>query len=385
MAPGIRVLHCAGFRFDSPSWEGPEGWVAQRNQDLWQTFAGVLSLCRAEKIDFLLLAGNLFEQEYVRKETVERVAKSFAKLEGTKIFIVPGERDQLVTTSAYRLAVWPSNVHIFSGGLSSVKPSPNVTVYGAGCTSYCHDEPFLDGFQTARDGTLQLMLLHTEVGSVKSKSLISILPEQIASSGLNYLALGHRDVWSGVQQEGETFWADCGSTEARSFRESGPHGVLLGVIEEGSVRLEFRELGQRCYIEKTLAIEHDMAGLVAKLLAETSSQERQKDLFRIKLAGPLEDVEAAIPALKKILADKFRYIEVLPSEGRPSQLGQDIVNTVGQKTGNGDGFPTLTQLFIEKIKERHAVSKSVEDYEHWELVQKIGLAALGQGREDDED
>ncbi|ODA40514.1 hypothetical protein [Desulfosporosinus sp. BG] len=385
MASVVRVLHCAGFRFDSPSWEGPEEWVTQRNQDLWQTFEGVLSLCLSEKIDFLLLAGNLFEQEYVRKETVERVAKSFAKLEGTKVFIVPGERDPLVTTSAYRLAVWPSNVHIFSGGLSSVKTSLNVTVYGAGCTSYCQEEPFLDDFQTSRDGTLQLMLLHTEVGSVKNKSLISILPEQIAASGLDYLALGHRDVWSEVRQEGETYWADCGSSEARSFRESGPHGVLLGEIEKGSVRLEFRELGQRRYIEKTLAIEPDMAGLVEKLLAETSTQERQKNIFRLKLAGSLEDVEAAVPALQNVLEGKFRYIEVLPSEGRPSQAEQDIVNKVGRKTTNGYGFPILTQLFADKIKERLDVLESSEDYEHWELVQRIGLAALGQGREDDED
>ena len=107
MAPCVRFLQCAGCRFDSPSWEGPEGWTAQRNQDLWQTFEAVLSLCRSEKVEFLFLTGDLFEQEYVHKETVERVARSLAKLKGTKIFIAPGERDPFVTTSAYRLAVWP--------------------------------------------------------------------------------------------------------------------------------------------------------------------------------------------------------------------------------------------------------------------------------------
>lgn len=374
MAPCVRVLHCAGFRLDSPSWEGPEGWTAQRNQDLWQTFEAVLSLCRSEKVEFLLLAGNLFEQEYVRKETVERVAKSFAKLDGTKIFIAPGERDPLVTTSAYRLVEWPSNVHIFSGGISSVKiPSQNVTVYGAGWTAYRQDEPFLDGFQTTRDGTLQLMLLHAEVE-----------PAQIASSGLTYLALGHQEAWSGIRQERETFWSDCGSPEARSFRESGSHGVLIGEIEKESVRLEFRDLGQRRYIEKILQIKSDIEGLVAKLLVETSIQERQKNLFRIKLSGPIQGVEAAIPVLQTLLADKFRYVEVLAFEGRMSQYGQDGARNVQPLTKNRDGYPTLTQVFADIIQERLAGAESAEDYRHWELVQKIGLAALGQGREDDE-
>jgi len=386
LASCIRVLHCAGFLFDSPLWEGPEGWAKQRNQDLWQTFEALLSLCRSEKVEFLLLSGNLFEQEYVRKETVERVAKAFAKLDRTKIFIAPGERDPLVTTSAYRMAVWPSNVHIFLGGISSVKISPqNVTIYGAGWIAYRQEEPFLDGFETTQDGTLQLMLLHAEVDSVKNTGkFISIVPEQIASSGLTYLALGHQEVWSGIRQEGETFWADCGSVEARSFRESGPHGVLLGEIDNESVRLEFRELGQRRYIELNLTIQSDMEGLIAKLLAETSPQERQKNLFRIMLSGPSLEVEAVIPVLQKILAEKFCYIEVLPSEGLPSQSEQDVVRPVPPTTRIEEGYPTLTQIFVDKIQERLKRAESTEDSEHWELVQKIGLAALGQGREEDE-
>ena len=387
MASCVSVLHCAGFRFDSPAWEGPERWAAQRNQDLWQTFEAVLSLCRSEKVELLLLAGNLFEQEYVRKETVERVAKSFAKLNGTEIFIAPGERDPLVTTSAYRLVVWPSNVHIFTGSLSSVEISTlNVTVYGAGWIAYRQDEPFHDGFQTTRDGTLQLMLLHAETDSgMNTEGFISISPEQIASSGLNYLALGHQETWSGIRQARKTIWADCGSPEARSFRESGPHGVLLGEIEQECARFEFLELGQRRYIEKNLAIQSDLEGLAAQLLAETSPEERQKDLFRIKLSGHVRDVEAAIPVLQQLLANKFRFVEVLSFEGQLTQLGPDVIRTKEPMTGDRDGYPTLTQIFVDKIQARLDLAENTEDYEHWELVQKIGLAALGQGREDDED
>ncbi|MHB8124978.1 MAG: metallophosphoesterase family protein [Desulfitobacteriaceae bacterium] len=403
MSSSVRFLHCAGFRFDSPSWEGPSVWAAMRNQDLWQTFEAVLSLCRSEKVDFLFLTGDLFEQEYVRKETVERVARSFAKLDGTRIFIAPGERDPIVITSVYRLAVWPSNVHIFIGGISRVEiPLRKVTVYGAGWTTYRQEGAFLDGFQTTRDGTLQFMLLHAEVDSVQNtEGFIPIMPEQIASSGLTYLALGHQEAWGGIQQAEETFWADCGSSEARSFRESGPHGVILGEFEKESARFEFRELGQRRYIEKALSTQADMKDLAAKLLADTSVQERQKDLFRIKLSGSFRDVETSVQTLQKLLADKFRYVEVLPCEGQPAQFGSDVVATVDSIVGNEqksgysrketavpdfqDGYPTLTQVFVDRIHERLVAAESTEKFEYWKLVQKIGLAALGQGREDDED
>lgn len=388
MAPSVRFLQCAGCRFDSPSWEGPEGWAAQRNQDLWQTFEAVLSLCQSEKIEFLLLTGDLFEQEYVHKETVDRVARSLANLKGTKIFITPGGRDPFVTTSAYRLSVWPSNVHIFSSGISNVKiPSQNVTVYGAGWTAYHQEGSFLDGFQSTRDGTIPIMLLHAKVDSIKNtEGFIPILPEHIASSGLAYLALGHQEGWSGIQKSGETVWADSGFLEARSFGESGPHGVIIGEIEHDTARFEFRELGQRHYVEKTFVIQSNIELLTTKLLSETSPEERQRDLFRIKLSGPFRKVEAAVHPLKKLLADMFCFVEVVHTERETnSRFELDAVTPLETIVGNRDGYPTLPQIFINKLKVRQDTAVGTENHEHWELVKKIGLAALGQGRIDDED
>lgn len=383
MASSVRFLQCAGCRFDNPSWEGPEGWIAQRNQDLWQTFEAVLSHCRSDKVELLFLTGDIFEQEYVRKETVERVARSLAALKGTRIFIAPGARDPLVATSAYRLAVWPSNVHIFSSGLSSVKiPALNVTIYGEGWTAYHQEGPFLEGFQVTRDGTIPIMLLHAEMDS--------ILLEHIAGSGLAYVALGHHERWTGIQKAGETVWADSGFLEARSFVESGPHGVIMGEIEKDSTQLEFLELGQRHYIEKPLPIQDnqtDIDALASEVLSETSLVERQKDLFRIKLSGPFREVEAVAHPLQSLLEDQFRFVEVVTIIGETnSQFGLEVVTPSETMNGNrdADGYLTVYQLYINKLKERQFLAVSTENYEYSELVMKIGLAALGQGRIDNE-
>lgn len=386
MAPCVRFLQCAGCRFDSPSWDGPDEWITQRNKDLWQTFEVALSMCQAEKVDFLFLTGDLFEQEYVRKETVERVAKSLAMLKNTKVFITPGERDPLVMTSAYRLAVWPNNVHIFSGGISSVIiPSRNVTIYGAGWTAYHQEATFLERFELTRDGTIPIMLLHAELKSIKNtEGFIPILPEHIASSGLAYLALGHREEWSGLQKAGETVWTDSGFLEARSFCESGPHGVIMGEVEQDTVRIEFRELGKRHYIEKSFAIQTPEV-LISKLLSETSPEERQRDLFRVKLEGPVRNVESVVLQLQKLLADKLRFVEVVLSEGETnSRFKLDFDTPLKPMAGNGYGYPTLNEILINKLEERQISELSSENSRYWELVMRIGLAALAQGRNDDE-
>ena len=386
MASCVRFLQCAGCRFDSPFWEGPEGWVAQRNRDLWQTFEAVLSLCQSDKVDLLFLTGDLFEQEYVHKATVERVARSLAKLKSINVFIAPGKRDPFVTTSAYRLAVWPSNVHIFSSGITSVKISSlNVIVYGAGWTAYQQEESFLDGFHTTGDGTMAMMLLHAEVDSDKNtEGFIPILPEHIASSGLAYLALGHQEGWSGIQKAGETVWADSGFIEGRTFAECGPHGVIMGEIEQNSTQFEFRELARRHYIEKTFSIESNLELLTTKLLSETTPEERHRDLFKVNLSGPFQKVEEAIISVQKLLADQFRFIDIVHAQGDiDAGFGLDRVTQLDKMATNRDAYPTLPQIFIDKLKERQVAAVSTESG-HWELVMKIGLAALSQGRIDDE-
>lgn len=387
MTLGVRFLQCAGCRFDSPFWEGPEGWATQRNQDLWQTFDEVLLLCQSEKVDLLFLTGNLFEQEYVRKSTVERVARSLETLRSTNIFIVPGKRDPFVTTSAYRLAVWPSNVHIFSSGISNVKiPSLNVTIYGAGWTAYQQEGPFLDSFQVTRDGTIPIMLLHAQVAPQDStEGIISLKAEHIASSGLAYLALGHQEKASGIQKAGKTIWADSGVLEPRGFGENGPHGVILGEIGPDSNRFEFRELRQRHYLEKTFAIQSNIESIAGELLSETGSKERQNDLFRVKLSGPYPNPETVVEALQRLLAEKFRFIEIVYTEGEmPSPYGTNNLTSSMTAAENRNGYFTLPHIFIQKLKEHMDNAESTQDYEHWELVKKIGLAALEQGRIDDE-
>lgn len=388
MGSTLRIVHSAGFCFDSTDWEGPAEWTVQRNADLWQTFDAMLSLCRSEEVDILLLAGNLFDQEYVRKETVERVARSFAGLQQTRIFMAPGEMDPLVNASAYRMVVWPENVHIFFGSMSQVEVSNlNAVVHGAGWTTYRHEKSFLDGFESIKDSKFHLMLLNAWIDtSQRDKKIAPIRLEQLEASGLTYLALGHQKTGSGLQREGKTFWADCGFPEARGFSDSGTHGVLLLEIEEQTVRFEFRGLGQRNYRERIISVEQVRTPetLVEILLKELSAEERQKDLFRFKLAGPRQKAEDWLLKMRPLLEKQFRFVEVLTyaEENDDENHKNENEEVLGEMRYRR--FPTLAQVFTNNINKRINTSDN-ELNEHWKLVQKIGLAALKQGRVDNED
>lgn len=368
MASKVRFLQCSGCRFDSPFWDGPDTWIPYRNQDLWKTFEAVLSLCQSENIDLLFLMGNLFEQEYTRKPTVERVANSLGSLTKTRVFIVPGEKDPLVISSPYRLTVWPNNVHIFSSGINNINLQNKVTVYGSGWTAFQQNKSFLSkGFRADVD-TTSIMLLHSEVGNDEKSNFLTL--EQIGASELTYLALGHQENYSGIQKTGRTFWADSGVIETRSFTSSGPHGVIIGEIEEGSIRLEFRELGQRQYISKSFDLPSDIQSLETKLLAETSSEERQRNLYRVTFSKSLPEEDLDFNSLQKILSEKFRYIQVIdPQEETHSPLELDHSRPVRAIHEECD-FMTLSQVYLQKISDYQLAATSSEDQKQWELVKK---------------
>jgi len=384
MAETIRFVHCAGFQFDSRSWEGPPSWSAMRNQDLWQTFETVLTLCQKEKADFLFVTGDLFDQEYTRKETVERVYCSFSRLKDTCVFITPGDQDPLVISSAYRFAEWPDNVHIFAGGISHIEiPAKRTVIYGSGWTNYRQELIDLGMIQPVlHNAPIQMMLLHAEIASPRNTDgFIPLEPEAIIASGLTYLALGHQQKFSGLHQAGDTLWADCGYPEARSFRDSGPHGVLFGETDGKLTRVDFVELGRRSYIEKFWPQAAEPKEIAITLLADTTKEERQRDLFRITLSGPFPDPENTIQALQKLLSEDFSYFEVYHTSQSDSVLSDD--SSVTRRKASG--FPDLIEVFRNETRKRLSSENRPEEQRRWELVQKIGLAAISQGREDYED
>ncbi|NBJ14084.1 MAG: DNA-binding protein [Dehalobacter sp. 4CP] len=384
MARTIRFVHCAGFQFDSRSWEGPACWTAMRNQDLWHTFEAVLTLCQKEKVDFLFVTGDLFDQENARKETVERVYRSFSGLKDTRVFITPGDQDPLVISSAYRFAEWPGNVHIFAGGVSHIEiPAKETVIYGSGWTNYRQELIDLGMIQPVlHNAPIQMMLLHAEIASPKNTDrFIPLEPEAITASGLTYLALGHQQKFSGLHQIGDTFWADCGSPEARSFQDSGPHGVLFGKTDGKLTQVDFVELGRRNYIEKFWPQAAEPKEIASGLLADTTKEERQRDLFRIVLSGPYPDPESTVQTLHQLLSEDFSYFEVYHTSQSGPALCADG-NVIRRQTS---GFPDLTEVFRREIQKRLSSENRSEEQRRWELVRKIGLAAISQGREDYED
>jgi len=131
----LRVLHAADFHLGSPFAALSASKTAIRQGEQRAAFRAVIDMCRKEKTQLLLLAGDLLDQLRFPAEQMRSLIDSFAGIPDTVVVISPGNHDPYTQDSPYAKQVWPSNVHIFTGEFSSFYfPEIGTAVWGTAFT-----------------------------------------------------------------------------------------------------------------------------------------------------------------------------------------------------------------------------------------------------------
>ena len=228
----IRFLHAADLHLDSPfSGLTPE-LAAERRKLQRQLPAKITSLANERHCDLLLLAGDVFDGARICPETVEALVRAFERFEG-QVFIAPGNHDPWHDRSPWALTAWPENVHIFTGKPEAVELPGCVVRGGAFTSAECYD-----GLPVAvPDEKLQIGVFHGDPETPGPYRYFSA--EDLAGSGLDYLALGHIHRTQLPKNAGGTWYGWPGVTMGRGFDECGVHGVFHVELDHGGCETEF--------------------------------------------------------------------------------------------------------------------------------------------------
>ena len=164
----------------------------------------IAALVNDEKIELVLLAGDLFDSSTSYYETQEVLYRAFSEM-NAQVFISPGNHDYYCPKSPYAYIRFPDNVHIFTSPQIDCVTLPEMgcRVWGAGFNDQ-YSKPLLSGFQVPDSDLTDIMVLHGDTGG---DNYNHIREAEIAQSGLDYLALGHIHSFSGFKQAGKTEYA----------------------------------------------------------------------------------------------------------------------------------------------------------------------------------
>ncbi len=357
----VKILHAADFHLDSAFGALTASQARERRGEMRLLLERIAQKANEEKADIVLLAGDLFDGAALYRETAEALAECLAEIRG-RVFISPGNHDPYGPGSAYAMVDWPENVTVFKYGMvESVElPELNCVVYGAAFKSASQTESLLRGFAAPGDGRIHMMVLHGDVTNAES-DYNPITKEEIARSGLHYLALGHTHQYSGVQKAGETFYAYPGCPEGRGFDEVGEKGVLCGTVDVTGAELKFVPMAHRRYEILTV----DITGRDAfEAVEEALGSEAEKNIYRVILTGETDEGGVQTEKLQEAFAGRCYHFELRDR----TRVSEDIWARAEEDS--------LCGLFLKELRVKYDSAQTEEEREAVELAARFGLAAL---------
>lgn len=244
----ISILHTADLHIDSP-FKGDSS-SSLRQQDLRDTFGSIVELAKANSTKLVLISGDLFDNEFVTSQTIKFLVSVMANANEIRFFISPGNHDYYSVNSVFALSNFPSNVFIFKKDeIECVEiEEQNAVIYGFGACSPHSTNRFLKDFCVKAKSKINIMLFHGNLLTANvNDNFYPLSEDEIKSTGLDYLALGHIHSFSGIKSAGNTYYAYPGCPEGRGFDELGAKGVILGFVGKERHNLSFVPVSKRRY------------------------------------------------------------------------------------------------------------------------------------------
>ena len=365
----IKVLHCADLHFDTPFKELSKEISDTSKNELLEVFKNIIDLAIDENIEVLLIAGDVFDNLTVNKNTLFFISDQIKRIKSIKVFISPGNHDPYSEKSFYNMINWPENVYIFKGDMEFKEVEElNLIVWGAGFRNNYENETLLREVNVDND-KINIMILHGEIASTNGKNEYNpIYINDIYNSNIDYIALGHRHKFSGILKEGMTSYAYSGCPQGRGFDESGEKGVIIGEVYKGGTDLSFFPICKRKYVTKEINItgNNNYDEVIFKILSDLSDEEIHKNFYKIILKGELKEYfNLKENLLVEKLKNKFYYIKIINDtsiEINLEELSKDY---------------SIKGKFIAKILEK-LKDASDADKEMLKLALKIGIQCLSE-------
>jgi DNA repair exonuclease SbcCD nuclease subunit len=364
----LKILHTAdihlGAKFSSLGNKG-----ASQREQLRVTFKNVIATAVDERVNIVLIAGDLFDSNRQPQTNVDLVIEQFNLLGSNNIpvCVIPGTHDSLDSSSIYKKIDFEekcANLKIFADENVSYKeyPSLDLTVYGKPNLSNRSYISPLKGLKRATSSQFHIAMAH---GSLHIPEKVAeddhvFKLEEIEASGMDYLALGH---WHRAYRcsEEPPGWYSGPPEWIPDQRERGVV-LLVSLSDTGEVKVEPMRVGLRDYDE----IEIDMAGTqdLATVKARISEGANGSLIRQATLKG-LRDTELIISPeeLETELGEKFFHLSVVDKSHLKSREVTD------------DEDRLIRSRFIKLMKEQ-IESVEGEDKDIAENALQYGVALL---------
>ncbi|MBR3163142.1 MAG: DNA repair exonuclease [Clostridia bacterium] len=238
----MKFVHIADMHFDSPfiNLADRPGFGDIMRMEQRKAFKKVIEYIKENQIQYLFIAGDLYEQKYIRKSTIEYINNLFKEIPNTKIFISPGNHDPYIKNSYYNQFDWNSNVKIFTNNVEKVE-TEEADIYGCGFDDFYCQNNMIKDLKIENKDKINILLIHGSVNASETleKNYNPMTKKSIEEKGFDYVALGHIH-----KREDSTNIVYPGSTVPMGFDELGEHGIIIGELNKNKLNIQFKKISE---------------------------------------------------------------------------------------------------------------------------------------------
>ncbi len=376
----VRILHLADLHLGAafPSM-GERG--AERTRDFLSAFQRAVEFAASPErpVDLVAIAGDLFDTHDPEEGLVFQVESCFERLSkgNVPVVLVPGTHDAYsYRRSIYRRVRLPEGVHLIAE--PRLSPGPRLTVQGETVQLYgIAYDPAVSARPLAEFARQGVADYHVGVlhGALQDSPTWKIRPSdlpiersEIASSGLNYLALGHYHNFVEVR-EGGSVAVYPGTLEGRKFGEEGARYLLVATLSGGNVSLQRKPWNTRTLSQVTIDFMNAAIHDERRLLERIGAFAGEREIVRVRLEGAA-DFAFESERVRGSIRERFFHLEV---DDRTYLMDKALL-------GQFKDEATIRGAFVRRTLDRLSKAATQEEKETVTLALRLGLAEFQNPR-----
>jgi exonuclease SbcD len=367
----FRFLHAADIHLDSPlhglsRYDGlPEDDIRGATR---AAFDNLVQRALDEAVDFVVIAGDLFDGEWKDMGTGLYFARAMGRLNGANIpvFLLSGNHDaESVLT---RSVPWPPNVRLFGTRKPETHTLPDlaVAVHGQSFATPAVTDNLVLAYPDATNHHFNIGMLHTALtGRQGHAAYAPCSLEDLRSKHYHYWALGHVHEHEIVCDEPHVVFP--GNTQGRTIRETGPKGAVIVTVEDGQVVaveridldvLRWARVDVDCTGATADAIpslmraallsawQNNAAGLPLVARVSLTGQTADAGVLHDGAASLRDDARAVSTSISPdLFIEKVKVLLTPPARAQDVVIGDDLASLIGQAATD----PALAALLAEDL------------------------------------
>lgn len=316
----VKFLHTADWQIGMKA--AHVGAIGQRvREQRLDSARRVVEAANEQAADFIIVAGDTFEDNAVDRVLVQKVADILGKFFGP-VYIISGNHDPLVPGSVWEHAAWNShdNLHVISEAQRierddcTIYPCPLFEKHGlADPTAW---------IEASDNPMISIGIGHGTVEGVsQTETDFPIARNAAARSGLDYLGLGHWHSYAAYPDADENVrMAYSGTHETTKFGERDSGNALLVEIEDRHSPPVINAISTGGLVWKVLnenvAEEGDLNRVRESIAAIADPENTLVDL---RLTGLLQHGDQPLlPQIEDVLQSRFLFSRMSTEGLHPS-------------------------------------------------------------------